>query len=595
MRPYLLTSKRHLMLLALTLLMPLSMMAQPKHVEAAFRTMMKTSFNPPSVNKRVNKGGDAMQQSHETVGYNYRNVSFMPQYINAFLQSIDEDASQLFFYIRQDDGSVPTDVVSRFNEQHGCALGSRGKENIVIAAFHSKWKGQWQHYYYAISWHTKPSTLNEGKHICDVYYSRTTCDSLEKSDTPAGYVSPEGLRPTASIRQFMQTDGLSEQRSRFFYRSCKSQRMSYADIIKFSLPQKASSRSAIAVLTDAFDDSRQASLSSARWDSISGASPCFNLHFMGRPLSQSLLSQGQQLTFTQQLPLTIRRLSLADDRNGTTEANYNLVYTVRPDSDYTGYLVLDNDADEGFNISGAADRMSMEAFYNVFSDVEQWGDTVFDFRSSTGIMVPYRAKIDVARQSMELNRGLFNDELRALNESYASGISQRRSSGEGEMAELKQQYEQRKEALKADFTQHRIDADRYTRELSRATDSYAQSMKSLISQQQNHVTSDENQYSQRLKELRRHYNGKLELISPEGEPHGVISELLSSLIKDYRQASAPGQALLRQALGHKIIRLVKLELSGGLNKYYRQLQRNAIGYGWLSDEPISKAASLLSK
>lgn len=209
-------------------------------------------------------------------------------------------------------------------------------------------------------------------------------------------------------------------------------------------------------------------------------------------------------------------------------------------------------------------------------------------------MAAYRDKVERVRQSLYTCNQLYDDELKAINESFGKAIQTRKSHSTAKMADMRARYESRKAMLRKRFGSGKMTAEAYMRNLRRAADDYVHGLDSLSTSLQQAPGGDEEAYNRQLGELRKRYEGRLALMSDDGVPNAVIGELLEALVADY--LSAPQGSTLRKALSSKMLRLVRMETDNSLQPVYRQRQRatlQALSGSLPSDGSLREAFRLL--
>lgn len=573
-----------LLLIILAAVFPVQAMSQvskPEHMEAVLQQILAELKGKPSVDEANCIDGS----------YGYFNVAVSRKLMDDFYKAVDEDKSMLTYYVRQDAGGVvPTDSVrycTLYDVAETYGYGVNADENLLTAEFHCNDNGNHIHYIYDIAWY--PYKNDKCKAI--VTYARRRYDN-EGTGIQTKTTSENGKALHEAINGLLNDKEATIRQSVFYKRPCEGGKVSYVDYIAFNLPVKDGKNDILDNVSGAFIATKPKALRYFdRWN-VADYSPRFYVHFDG-----GMLGNGQTLRLPQDGDIELKRATLADDRPEIGLNNYSMLYApyleetgkaARKAIRLTGYILMSNDPQEALEMSGTVDTGSAnDAFDKVFSDMEQIGDTVFDFTKSPVSMESYRAKLEAARQSIEVYNGLYNDQLKAINESYGKDLSRRKNNSTNKIESLRTVYEQTKRELKENYSKGRINADQYTERLRKAADKYGLSLDSLASSQQNSVKIKDAQYKHKLKELKRHYAGKLALISSEGEAHRVIWQLLNQLLNDYRLYK---NGVIHKAIASKVVRLVRTETDNGLNISSQQRQLSNISqakFDGLLDEAIS--------
>lgn len=579
--------------LILTLLqLSAATLAQPQLVDKKFQSIVQKEITSPDhVRTRTIDNSFCKE---------YRSITVSQNDIDAFYQAVDEAAPQAIFYIRQDAGGVNNFIYDVANNLYNykAAMGGKSNENMLLAIYETPSAEGCYKYSYAISW--RPTT--DGKCMARLVWGRIPCKEGAKENphkTPLSSYQPESLQTIKDILADREAD---IRHSTHIARSANS--LSYVDYIKFTLPYNPRSKALLEKAGKALAAMRPHALHHSSWQGYRGRSGMFNIHFDGQPMGD-----GQLMVFPPYSSVNIWRTSVPDRHLGNRPVNYNLLYAPTYDTEdsqdgtselqlktYTGYILINNDTDELFTIEASPQRDNpSDAFEDIFSDFRQLGDTLFDFRQSPVSMETYRDRIATAQQTLETYNLLYNDELKAINESYSQLLTSQKVQNAAESSRLRSHYDTEKTQLRKQFDDGRITADIYTRRLRAAADSYVKALDSLSVRQLKDAGADENAYSRKVDELRRHYGGRLALMSQDGVPHSVISELLLGLTTDY--LGAPEGSTLRAALAETLLRLIQFEADHNLQPIYRQQQANhlaSLREEAKSDERLKKMFEILN-
>lgn len=567
-------------------LMTVAAGAQPEHAETAFNGILRHELSDP-----------------DRVHYSSSDGSFFKEYdaievsradIDAFYRAVDDDAAQLSWLVRQDAGGVNNFVYQIGNSLCKTIIGGKAGESMLFVIFEAKEDDGWRQSFYALSW----QPAGAGRCRARLVWGRMA--PMKRPGGGSGVALPgNGQKPMKAIARLLAAKGAAVARSRYVSRRAGG--LSFVEYVKFSLPVDEASETLLESVGGSLADTRPTAIRYSAWSGFQGGSCKFNVGFQGQPMGD-----GQLMVFPPSTGTNIWRTTVADGRQGTSLMNYNLLYAParRPaggkeydgDDRYTGYILIDNDSGETFTIGVAPQPMPPgDPLSDIFSDREQLGDTLFDFRSSpaTG-MAAYRDKVERVRQSLYTYNRLYDDELKAINESFGKAIQTRKSHSTAMMADMRARYESRKAMLRKRFGSGKMAAEAYMRNLRRAADDYVHGLDSLSTSLQQAAGGDEEAYNRQLGELRKRYEGRLALMSDDGVPNAVVGELLEALVADY--LSAPQGSILRRALSSKMLRLVRMETDNSLQPVYRQRQRatlQALSGSLPSDGSLREAFRLL--